>query len=54
MRYGGSKLKKQVQSDFTFPTVIRGVFLMMVKNLRDDRGPLDKQLYLKHFFVSAI
>ena len=23
---------------------IQGVFLMMVKNLRDDRGPLDKQL----------
>ena len=23
---------------------IQGVFLMIVKNLRDDRGPLDKQL----------
>ena len=23
---------------------VQGVFLMMVKSLRDDRGPLDKQL----------
>ena len=27
-----------------FQPVIHGVFLMMVKNLRDDRGPLNKQL----------
>ena len=35
--------------------LIQGVFLMMVKNLRDDRGPLDKQLLpWPFFFVLAI
>ena len=34
---------------------IQGVFLIMVKNLRDNRGPLDKQLLpYAFFFVSAI